>query len=381
MRTGNKIVTCWIGLFLVACSENVTITQGNRLHLDKAIDAEKTAVLSDLSDSLQCIPLETNDVSLLANRAYLLFADKENLFVNSARQVYRFDKDGHFLNKIGAIGNGPEEYTVLYSASVDPVHRRLLFYVGQKRFLVWSYDGVFQKEIVLQDDGETSLACLLGTDRILSENRRYTDKGLTVSIRLFDMDGKLLSEKALYRDKQLVNVTMKTVPLMYPYKKGVKYKNWNDDNFYSFTSQKTDLEWVFDLGRYNPSRDLLEDMDKRQTLLEEYAQVVDIKESERCFFLLVLCQGKLKGIVIDKVSGVLLCSQPIDMPQNGGGLENDYLPGSNFWPSFIGDNGIMYGMLSVESLLSLDESVLNRYIRYPLLEEDSNPVVLKVYGN
>lgn len=119
---------------LSACVDSTSIRQGNIFNLEVAMQIEKKSLLSELSDSVQCIPLETNDFSLLDNRAYLLYADEQYIFIKSKDLIYRFKADGHFLNKIGQRGSGPGEYNMVHSISIDSEHERLLYYVGQKEF-------------------------------------------------------------------------------------------------------------------------------------------------------------------------------------------------------------------------------------------------------
>ena len=133
------------------------------------------------------------------------------------RQVYRFNSDGRFLNKIGQHGNAPGEYNVAYSISVDQESQYLLYYVGQKKVQFWGYDGLFQKEIQLRSEWEITVGKMLNTDRLLAEKRSYSDDGLQIYIELFDMEGNLLKQIPMNSDSQKVSLTMKTVPLMYTY--------------------------------------------------------------------------------------------------------------------------------------------------------------------
>ena len=57
---------------LCACTDSSFIKQGNVLNLEMAMHTEKQIVLSDLCDSLECIPLETKLIYLMRmNKIYL----------------------------------------------------------------------------------------------------------------------------------------------------------------------------------------------------------------------------------------------------------------------------------------------------------------------
>lgn len=365
---------------LSACMDNTSIKQENTFNLEVAMQMEKKMLLSELSDSIQCIPLETNNLSLLDDRAYLLYADERFIFVKSKDLLYRFRADGHFLNKIGRRGSAPGEYNMVHSIAVDSIHERLVYYIGQKRVQFWGYDGKFQKEIHLQSKNNVTAVSLLGNNRIISENREYSDDGLKTSIHLFDLDGKLLKEIPIEKDVQKVNLSMHTTPLMYTKGKSVKYKNINANFLFSFYGDSFEQQWKFDLGKYTPSRELLEDVAQKETLMKDFAQMVDIQESDRRFYFLMVHDNSIRGIIVNKKTGELEYSQTIAIPQKGGGLENDYINECYFWPSFISDSNIMYCLLPTEKITSIGEREVKKYSSIDIqLTEDSNPVVLKVY--
>lgn len=368
------------GCLLGACTES-SIKQGCELNLEVAMKTEKRILLSELSDSLECIFLETNDSSLLGDRAYLLSANRENLFIKSRNAVYRFDHEGCFLNKIGQRGNAPEEYNSIHSVSIDEDNERLLFYVGQKKVQFWGYDGGFQEEIYLRTESEITSANLLNSGIIIAEGRRYLDVGLETYIYTFDLKGKLLKEIPMGGDALKVNLSMHTSPLMYLKDGCVKYKDINTSFLYSFCGDSIERQWNFNLGTYTPSRELLEDVAQKETLMRDFAQLVDIQESNKNFYFLIVHNHELRGMVVDKKTGRLECSQVIETPQKGGGIENDYIDKSCFWPSFISDSDVMYCLLPIENVTAVGmEDVKRHSLGNRRLYEESNPVVLKVYG-
>lgn len=383
MKYWNNFLKMIGGMLLCACTtQPFSIRQGNVLDLKTAIQQEKNSLLSDLCDSLQCIPLETNDSSLLGKRCFVLYADEQNIFVKSDYTVYRFNSDGRFLNKIGQRGNAPGEYNVAYSVSVDKESKCLLYYVGQKKVQFWGYDGLFQKEIQLRSEGEITVVKFLNSaGRLIAEKRSYSDDGLQTYIEIFDMEGNLLKQIPMNIDSQKVSLTMKTVPLMYTYGSGVKYKDINCNTLYSFDNNSESQDWILNFGSYTPSRELLEDVSQKETLLRDYVQLVDIQESDNTFYFLTICDGRLRGVVVDKESGNLRYSQAIGLPQMGGGIENDYIKDSCFWPSFISESNVMYALLPVEKLTDAGFLDMKRYLSHSTeLTMEANPVVMKVYG-
>lgn len=366
-------------LSIASCNHGVSQMSGV-VDIEHAMKVEKNTVLSELCDSIECIALETNDSSLLNNRAYLLYDNEKALFVRSDQYIYRFSSDGHFLNRIGRRGDAPGEYNRLHSVSIDSINERFLFYVGHNKIQVWGYDGVFQKEILLKTKKLISAVCLLNGTKILAENRLYSDKGLDTSLGIFDMEGNLIKETFMEKYNQSIDVGMYTMPVMYAKSGGTRYKGVYNHVLY-IANEDTIIQQVkFYLGRYEASREYFEDMNKRETLLKEMVQLVDIQENVEELYILLIHDNALRGLIVDKSTGRIEYSGVISIPQNGGGIENDYIAGSCFWPSFISNSGVMYSLLSVENVSDKGLSDIKRYSRTSIQENaECNPFVIKAY--
>lgn len=366
-------------LSCMACHSKRMVKEENRWNLAVVMESEKATTLEELADSVVYIPLETSDSCLLSNGAYLLYADSCDIFVRSNNCLFHFDANGHYLNKIGKKGMAPGEYARLQSVCVDKENRRLFYFTGNNKGQYWGYTGEFQKEINLQCEGKTFSQCITSGHHIVAEQREYTDKGLKTSIVFFDMDGNFLQEIPLKQDDKVVDISMQTVPLIYAFGDEIKYKDTYSTDLLSFEDKSGRTEWIFDLGEYEPSREYLEDMRRRETLMREMVQLVDIKESLSHFFLLLVHDYRLRGVVLDKESGLLIYSKEMNMPQKGGGMESEEIEGCRFWPSFTDKSHVVYGLAAVSSLPEGGFRAITRHAlnHFPLTEE-SNPVVVKV---
>lgn len=116
MKSKRIILYVCVFLCLTGCRQEQSSDSNQVIDVERFIQSERDAKLSDISDSIACIALETTEESLLGNRAHVLYADRENLFVRSDLYLYRFDAKGRFLNRIGRVGSGPEEYAMLSTA-------------------------------------------------------------------------------------------------------------------------------------------------------------------------------------------------------------------------------------------------------------------------
>jgi len=96
--------------------------------------------LSEISESIQIIPLETNDSVVLAYISGIRF-EKNKLYIRATNGVFVFDSNGKFLNKISSAGRGPQEYITL--PGLFPEDN-----------VVWLIDGAGRKMLKFTDSGK-----------------------------------------------------------------------------------------------------------------------------------------------------------------------------------------------------------------------------------
>lgn len=105
--------------------------------------------VSEYASSIEYIPLETSDDCLIGDEFSLIVASQD-IFVHefSDQKIYRFDRNGKFLNSIGKKGQGPGEYTCIYSIYVDESTREcFLMDTFSGNVLVYDYDGTYKRKI------------------------------------------------------------------------------------------------------------------------------------------------------------------------------------------------------------------------------------------
>ena len=106
----------------------------------KLFDMEEV-LLSDISETIQMIPLETSDTVLIGNINSIKL-EAEKLFIRTTQEVIVFDGSGSFLNTIGEKGRGPKEYLSLYD--IFPENNMVWLIDGQgRKVLKFSNSGLF----------------------------------------------------------------------------------------------------------------------------------------------------------------------------------------------------------------------------------------------
>lgn len=100
--------------------------------------------LSDAASSVDIVPLEVTDVSMIASIEQIFVTD-QSIFVhhNRDQRVFRFSRSGKFLNTIGKVGQGPEEYIRLYSFFLDETNEEVYVFPTMGRVQVYKYDGSY----------------------------------------------------------------------------------------------------------------------------------------------------------------------------------------------------------------------------------------------
>lgn len=98
---------------------------------------------TNFGKDLQSVPMETTDESLFSS--FATFGMDGDFFIFPRREpssILRFSKDGKYLNKIGAVGNGPGEYAELTDICVDPSTKTISI-LGTDELYKYNYDGSF----------------------------------------------------------------------------------------------------------------------------------------------------------------------------------------------------------------------------------------------
>lgn len=105
---------------------------------------------SDLFKHKTVIPLEMKDEALIGSYPSLLL---DNTFFIYSRygggKVFRFDKTGKFMQTIGEIGNGPEEYTDLTDISLD-TNGQIVEVLSSNSISRYTYEGDFVEKIAIE---------------------------------------------------------------------------------------------------------------------------------------------------------------------------------------------------------------------------------------
>lgn len=127
--------------------ENVQIEANSfRTIVIDDIPVLEDAKLTDLISDYEYIPLETSEESLVG-QIINIEIDKDRIFIKEFNEtgIHIFDRQGKFINKIFAKGNGPGEFKSVSSFTLNKEKRRLIL-SGDSKIMTFDYEGRFVNE-------------------------------------------------------------------------------------------------------------------------------------------------------------------------------------------------------------------------------------------
>ncbi len=113
------------------------------INVEKVVgDSKHEFYLSDITQRIEYIPLEfTPECPVKTDASFFsIHVSSRDIFVLS-KDVFHFDGNGKFLNRIGRKGNGPGEYTIPLRLAVDTIARRVYVLSNNARLVVFDFNG------------------------------------------------------------------------------------------------------------------------------------------------------------------------------------------------------------------------------------------------
>lgn len=155
IKCSNDIIIFTILLMCMSCHSSLTKrTEGEHILSDTTLihitvdPAGGEAVAFDsLIDNISFIRLATNDQCLIGEVNQVLCTGNLIFILDTfiANSVYCFDKQGHFIRKIGNVGEGPGEYLRLCNIALTGDQKQIVLY-DWSRLHYYDLEGNFVKD-------------------------------------------------------------------------------------------------------------------------------------------------------------------------------------------------------------------------------------------
>lgn len=149
----SMIYLLFIALLFASCKQRPNRIDANDDSI-KNIDIENSLSeivpslpLSDAVSGIEIVTLEINPNSFIADIKDVAIT-KHDIFVadNKDQRLLRFSREGKFLNRIGTIGQGPEEYIQMWQFLIDEAKEEVYIVTILQGINVYEYDGTFKRK-------------------------------------------------------------------------------------------------------------------------------------------------------------------------------------------------------------------------------------------
>lgn len=163
--------------FLVSCKskvkENEAVVEDKKeiVLFDQLDNQVESLLLSDAACEIDIIPLETTDECLF-RKIFNLYVSEKNIFLNSGKSVFQFDRSGKYIRSISRIGQGPSEINYCQGIGIDELNRLIYLASGfsaDNQIKVFTFDNVYVKTIQVANPG-----AWLSSNSVTGENSNYT---------------------------------------------------------------------------------------------------------------------------------------------------------------------------------------------------------------
>jgi hypothetical protein len=376
----------------------------NILDVAGSLNSGRVVNLSEIADTVEYIPLETTNESLVDN----IFNDKiffeRGLFYVILRSgdITLFDHEGIFIRRFSRLGRGPGEYSQIGDVDVD-YSTGNIFIENMSTISEYTIFGDFLSSMQFPNkeefDGLVFLYFKKLSDYFVVTSRMYND--LKYSGIVIDTASNL-AKKLYYPKEEIRYVTSlpreflsaKIKPKLFKYKDKVRIINGNNKYILSVNNDLTiDTAYVINYGKYSPNS-------KPGKILPVDSPYLwrrfDVFESDNYLFMTFHLGTLAKKPTVllnafgneyvyhhspsmfNKATGeLILLSQPEDYKL---GFEEDFHDGPPVWPLYISTDNYM---ISVINTLDLKRYVDSNNVSRELesiassLKEDSNPVIVR----
>lgn len=108
-----------LGLILISCKEKQEkLNEAPILKIKELLSPKSKIKLSEIFRNYHLIPLETNDSCLIGGRGNKIVKHNSSIYILSQNTILHFNQEGHYINKLSSIGNGPNEYPSIFDFDV-----------------------------------------------------------------------------------------------------------------------------------------------------------------------------------------------------------------------------------------------------------------------
>lgn len=316
---------------LASCKDDGGLYE--EIDLEKAFSEERVKDGAALYRDVEVIELDETGDGILGPSPSIESIMENEIVIKNNNDIYHYSRQGKYLNRIGRYGNGHAEHGQVLSVSCDTLNREVYVSTLASEVYVYSFDGNFVRNYKLKTDKDERIRSTCYSHRygLMAELQQSKGTEYNVLVATANADGDIVKRDLIYSDNLEFPVSREAVSQMYPYGDGVKVKlEYSGILFCVGDDNHASVELTYD--KRIPDRRLVEDVDLKDKLLEEYVQVLDVRESDRYLYLVLYRKG-MRCAVYDKQSQSFVFSQKGLNPKRSEGIILQNID-NGFWPTW-----------------------------------------------
>lgn len=262
------IISLLVVFCTFSCSE-IKVKENKVQHIKLDLHPNQKLYLSELSDSIEIIPLQLTDNSNLDKVLRIVYHKERIYLMNSLRFISRslhvFDRYGSFIYKIDKRGNGPDEYVDMKDFCIDKERDELIILGCPGKLLIHDLDGNFKRKIDFDGCYYGLVSDALGNYYAISDSYEHAPNRIrfindTTNEGFFEMSKKDFLRVNNYRLMNDFDSYKQTVYYSYPF----------CDTIYDITQKKSKPIFYIDYqGKNLPVSSIFKDGNDMQKIAEE----------------------------------------------------------------------------------------------------------------
>ncbi|CAK7054080.1 MAG: hypothetical protein PARBB_02667 [Parabacteroides distasonis] len=374
-----KIIILLSLVFFIGCSQSKTpssLSAPYIIDFEQCMNTERTMRLSEIADTIEFLELKTPKDTIITSIWDFLIT-KEFLLVFSRDGVYKFTKEGDFIKQVGRTGQGPGEYTLAVSATMNHVKREIVISDVAQKIIFYDFDGNFLREEKwghLRNIGYSdSILWISDYPNNMSENNALAlnqnrDTLASIPNPHYGMKSK---------DGQGGFSSAKYLRSFYVYNDNTYLSgNEESDTVYQLSGKDYTPYIAFNKGKYKlpMEYEVWYSYDDHERFGSNYWNVITVAEDDRYLFLTCLrtapLAGKKYGHYEENYSYIVYDKEKKTAFKTGGEkgtkIIDDIMGGPAIWPRYVTDDYYMY----TKEWYNLSEEIKNgNYNLAPALKE------------
>jgi len=406
------LFTAFVLSFLLSCKQQESGNMFSEvIDIEHSLQNLTTLKTSDFGKTIRFIPLETTDDGLVG-RDPVVKVVRDYIVIESQRTCLLFDKNnGRFITEIGRIGQGPEEYTNIFSW-VDEKEEFLFFQRGVNQLIKYDMQGKYGGKVDFFYPQTIASWYLLSDSEIIGYFGGPAHQ-MQFSIGFFDKEGVLVdSVPRLIQKEQIIfdeilNMTVlrgnnpfgnwaragsmvitykndtkqffvPNVPRVWRHNENIRYKEEFVDTVYTLSNRKLVPTIAFNTGKYSWTYE----ESRSGVNTNERIYIADVSENDNLFFFqcvkgMYADEPILYHGLYDKKTGETKVGKFSD------GIEDDLTRFMPFIPSGMSTAGEFVALVEayniIEWLEKHPEAKDNDKLEFlKELDEEGNPIIILI---